>query len=203
MGSSRSAKSCRSPLDLPRPCAPAARSGEAVGARQAGRCPEDRGSARVRGELLRRWRAQGLAAAQREGFDVARCTVSRLMHDMGLQGVIRGESVRTTVSDKAAPCPLDRVNRQFKAPRPNVLWLSDFNYVATWTGFVYVAFVMPMPAGSWAGGPRARRARASSSMRWSRHYTIGGRSIAVGSCTTATATAAAKASLSRVYRAPG
>jgi hypothetical protein len=79
---------------------------------------------------------------KREGFDVARCTVSRLMRDMGLQGVIRGKSVKTTISDKAAPCPLDHVNRQFKAPRPNVLWLSDFTYVATWTGFVYVAFVI-------------------------------------------------------------
>src|SRR5436309_3277511 len=64
------------------------------------------------------------------------------MRDMGLQGVIRGKTVKTTVSDKAAPCPLDHVNRQFKAPRPNVLWLSDFTYVATWTGFVYVAFVI-------------------------------------------------------------
>jgi len=79
---------------------------------------------------------------KREGFDVARCTVSRLMRDMGLQGVIRGKSVKTTISDKSAPCPLDHVNRQFKAPRPNVLWLSDFTYVATWTCFVYVAFVI-------------------------------------------------------------
>src|SRR6478736_8143804 len=79
---------------------------------------------------------------KREGFDVARCTVERLMQTMGLQGVIRGKSVKTTVSDKAAPCPLDHVNRQFKAPKPNVLWLSDFTYVATWTGFVYVAFVI-------------------------------------------------------------
>src|SRR5258705_6372700 len=64
------------------------------------------------------------------------------MRDRGLQGIIRGKSVKTPVSDKAAPCPLDHVNRQFKAPRPNVLWLSDFTYVATWTGFVYVAFVI-------------------------------------------------------------
>ena len=67
---------------------------------------------------------------KREGFDVARCTVSRLMRDMGLRGVIRGKSVRTTISDTAAPCPLDHVNRQFKASRPNVLWLSDFTYRA-------------------------------------------------------------------------
>ena len=78
----------------------------------------------------------------REGFDVARCTVARLMRRMGLQGVIRGKRVRTTISDKATPCPLDHVNRQFKAPRPNVLWVSDFTYVSTWQGFVYVAFVI-------------------------------------------------------------
>ena len=79
---------------------------------------------------------------RREGFDVARCTVERLMRNLGLQGVIRGKRVRTTVSDKAAPCPLDRVNRQFHAPAPNRLWVSDFTYVATWQGFVYVAFII-------------------------------------------------------------
>ena len=63
---------------------------------------------------------------QREGFDVARCTVERLMREMGLQGVIRGKPIRTTVSDKAAPCPLDKVDRQFHAPAPNRLWVSDF-----------------------------------------------------------------------------
>ena len=79
---------------------------------------------------------------RREGFDVACCTVERLMGSMGLQGVIRGKPVRTTISDKSAPCPLDHVNRQFRAPRPNVLWVSDFTYVASWTGFVCVAFVI-------------------------------------------------------------
>jgi transposase InsO family protein len=79
---------------------------------------------------------------RREGFDVARCTVARLMRELGLQGAIRGKPARTTVSDKAAPCPLDRVNRQFRAPAPNRLWVSDFTYVATWAGFVYVAFVV-------------------------------------------------------------
>jgi transposase InsO family protein len=69
---------------------------------------------------------------QREGFGIARCTIERLMRDMGLAGVIRGKPVRTTISDKAAPCPLDRVNRQFHAPAPNRLWVSDFTYVATW-----------------------------------------------------------------------
>jgi putative transposase len=79
---------------------------------------------------------------QREGFAVARCTVSRLMRQLGLKGVVRGKSIRTTTRDASAPCPLDRVNRIFKAPRPNMLWLSDFTYVATWGGFVYVAFVI-------------------------------------------------------------
>ena len=77
---------------------------------------------------------------RREGEDIARCTVERLMRSMGLQGVIRGKPVKTTISDKAAPCPLDHVNRQFRAPRPNALWVSDFTYVATWTGFVYARF---------------------------------------------------------------
>ncbi len=83
------------------------------------------------------WRQLG-----REGKDVARCTVARLMRQMGLQGVVRGREVRTTISNPATACPLDRVNRQFHAPRPNALWLSDFTYVATWQGFVYVAFVI-------------------------------------------------------------
>jgi transposase InsO family protein len=78
----------------------------------------------------------------REGFAVARCTIERLMADLGLHGVIRGKPVRTTVQDKAAPCPLDHVNRVFHAPAPNMLWLSDFTYVSTWSGFVYVAFVI-------------------------------------------------------------
>jgi transposase InsO family protein len=79
---------------------------------------------------------------KREGGDAARCTVERLMRSMGLRGVIRGNPVKTTVSNKAAPCPLDHVKRQFQAPRPNTLWVSDFTYVATWQGFVYVAFVI-------------------------------------------------------------
>ncbi len=79
---------------------------------------------------------------KREGQDVALCTVEHLMQTMGLQGVIHGKPVKTTISDKAAPCPLDHVHRRFQAPRPNALWVSDFTYVATWAGFVYVAFVI-------------------------------------------------------------
>ena len=97
---------------------------------------------------------------KREGKDVARCTVARLMKAMGLRGVIRGKSIRTTVQDKAAPCPLDRVNRQFKAPAPNVLWVSDFTYVATWTGFVYVASVIDVYARRIVGWRASRTAHA-------------------------------------------
>lgn len=78
----------------------------------------------------------------REGIGVARCTVERLMSRLGLRGVIRGKVVRTTVADTAAPCPLDRVNRQFTASRPNQLWVADFTYVSTWQGWLYVAFVI-------------------------------------------------------------
>ncbi len=98
---------------------------------------------------------------QREGYDVARCTVARLMRGIELQGVIRGKPVKTTVSDKAAPCPLDRVNRQFHAPAPNMLWLSDFTYVATWQGFVYVAFVIDAFARRIVGWRVSRTAHAS------------------------------------------
>jgi putative transposase len=79
---------------------------------------------------------------KREGIQVARCTVERLMKRQGLKGARRGKRVRTTVPDKALPCPLDRVNRQFKADRPNQLWVSDFTYVSTWQGWLYVAFVI-------------------------------------------------------------
>ena len=82
----------------------------------------------------------------REGLSIARCTVERLMKRLGLRGVRRGKVVRTTISDMKAPCPLDRVNRQFKAERPNQLWVSDFTYVSTWQGWLYVAFVIDVYA---------------------------------------------------------
>jgi putative transposase len=78
----------------------------------------------------------------RESIEVARCTVERLMRRLGIQGVRRGRHVRTTIPDAKAPCPMDLVNREFKADRPNQLWVSDFTYVSTWQGFVYVAFVI-------------------------------------------------------------
>jgi transposase InsO family protein len=82
----------------------------------------------------------------REGVVIARCTVERLMKRLGLQGVRRGKVVRTTISDMKAPCPLDRVNRRFLAERPNQLWVSDFTYVSTWQGWLYVAFVIDVYA---------------------------------------------------------
>lgn len=97
----------------------------------------------------------------RERFDIARCTVARLMRGMGLAGVIRGKSVKTTVQDKAVPCPLDHVNRNFKAPAPNVLWVSDFTYVSTWAGFVYVAFVIDVYARRIIGWRVSRTQHAS------------------------------------------
>jgi len=95
----------------------------------------------------------------REGTIVARCTVERLMKHLGLQGVRRGKVVRTTIPDKSVACPLDRVNRQFKAERPNQLWVSDFTYVSTWQGWLYVAFVIDVFARRIVGW------RVSSAMR--------------------------------------
>ena len=97
---------------------------------------------------------------QREGIYVARCTVGRLMRSMGLQGVIRGKPIKTTIQNKAVPCPLDHVNRQFHAPAPNRLWVSDFTYVATWAGFVYVAFVIDTDARRIVGWRASRTADA-------------------------------------------
>ena len=100
------------------------------------------------------WRQLG-----REGTAVARCTVERLMRRSGLRGVMRGKVLRTTISDNKAPCPLDRVNRQFRAERPNQLWVSDFTSVSTWQGWLYVAFVIDVFARRIVGW------RVSSSMR--------------------------------------
>jgi len=96
---------------------------------------------------------------QREDVAVARCTVERLMRRMGVKGVRRGKGVRTTVAAAAAAYPGDKVKRQFTAARPNELWVSDFTYVSTWQGFVYVAFVVDVFARRIVGW------RVSSSMR--------------------------------------
>jgi putative transposase len=95
----------------------------------------------------------------REGNDVARCTVERLMREMGLQGAVRGRKFKTTVPDEAAYRPPDLVEREFAAKRPNELWVADLTYVATWNGFAYVAFVIDVFARMIVGW------RASSSLR--------------------------------------
>jgi transposase InsO family protein len=106
--------------------------------------------AQLRGEIQRVWatnrRVYGARKVwrqlRREQVPVARCTIERLMRADGLRGVVRGRRVRTTTPDTAAERPLDLVQRQFTAERPNQLWVADFTYVATWRGFVYVAFVI-------------------------------------------------------------
>jgi transposase InsO family protein len=95
----------------------------------------------------------------REKIDVARCTVSRLMRSLGLQGVVRGKKFKTTIPDESADRPVDLVERNFVAERPNQLWVSDLTYVSTWRGFVYVAFVIDVFARRIVGW------RASTSLR--------------------------------------
>ena len=96
----------------------------------------------------------------RENNGAARCTVERLMRALGLQGAVRGRKCRTTIADDSAERPLDHVNRQFEATRPNELWVADFTYVATWSGFVYVAFVIDVFARRIIGWRVARSMRA-------------------------------------------
>jgi transposase InsO family protein len=123
--------------------------------------------AALRPEITRVWdanrRVYGVKKVwkqlHREQIPVARCTVARLMQDLGLRGVVRGRRVKTTVPDLLADRPQDLVQRQFTATRPNQLWVSDFTYVATWRGFVYVAFVIDVFARRIVGW------RASTSMR--------------------------------------
>lgn len=81
-------------------------------------------------------------ALVRAGHQVAGCTVERLMRELGIEGVIRGRRRRTTIPEPSAPRPPDLVNRRFTAERPNRLWLVDLTYIRTWSGWVYVAFVL-------------------------------------------------------------
>ena len=114
------------------------------------RPPRARRDEELRAEVRRVWeenrRVYGVRKIwrqlNREGVEVARCTVARLMREMGLRGAVRGRRVRTTVPADQAERPLDLVERDFSAQRPNQLWVSDLTYVATWRGFVYVAFVI-------------------------------------------------------------
>ncbi len=133
-------------------------------AQQPARAQRD---ARLRPEIERVWRANRRVYGAkkvwkqltREGIPVARCTVARLMRGLGLRGVVRGRRVRTTLPDAVAERPRDLVQRDFTATRPNQLWVSDLTYVATWRGFVYVAFVID------AFSRRIVGWRASSSLR--------------------------------------
>jgi putative transposase len=125
------------------------------------------------------WRQLG-----RDGVAVARCTVERLMRRMGLRGAVRGKETRTTVPDKATPCPADKVNRQFRTPHPNALWVSDFTYVATWQGFVYVAFVIDVFARRIVGWRVSRTAHADfvldaleQALLWSRRCSGAGAAL--------------------------
>jgi len=108
-------------------------------------------------------------ALNREGTPVARCTVERLMRELGLAGARRGKRRRTTVPDPGAARPADLVGRRFSPPAPDQLWVADFTYVPAWSGMVYVASSStPTPGRSWAGAPPPRCAPAWSSMPWSR-----------------------------------
>jgi len=106
--------------------------------------------ARLRPEIQRVWEEnQSVYGAKkvwrqmkREQFEVARCTVTRLMRQMGLRGVVRGRTFKTTIPELKAERPPDLVARNFTVDRPNRLWVADLTYVATWRGFVYVAFVI-------------------------------------------------------------
>lgn len=121
----------------------------------------------LRPEIVRVWEAtrrryggkKVWKELRREGHPVARCTVVRLYRALGLRGIVRGRRVPTTIPDVLADRPLDLVQRDFTAERPNQLWVSDFTYVATWRGFVYVAFVTD------AFSRRIVGWRASTSMR--------------------------------------
>jgi transposase InsO family protein len=121
----------------------------------------------LRGEIRRVWRENrevyGVRKVWRqlirEKIDVARCTVARLMREMGFYGVVRGRKFKTTIGDDSAARPSDLVERNFTATRPNQLWVADLTYVATWRGFVYVAFVIDTYARRIVGW------RASSSLR--------------------------------------
>ena len=116
---------------------------------------------------------------KREGQKVARCTVERLMRQLEIQGVRRGGKRWTTVCDEALPQPADRVNRHFAATRPNRLWVADLTFVAAWSGFVYVAFVVDVFARRIVGWRVSRSLRtalvldALEQALWSRHDTAG------------------------------
>ena len=111
----------------------------------------------------------------REGIPVARCTVERLMRELGLSGAVRGKARRTTVSDDTAERPADLVERDFRAPVPNRLWVADLTYVRTWSGFAYVAFIVDVFSRYIVGWEASRSLRSDLALAaleqalWSRH----------------------------------
>ncbi|MBA3842520.1 MAG: IS3 family transposase [Actinobacteria bacterium] len=100
------------------------------------------------------------AQLNREGIRVARCTVARLMRDLGLRGVVRGKPKVTTIPGEAAERPRDLVDRRFKAGAPNRLWVADLTYVRSWTGFVYVAFIIDVYSRMIVGWQASRSLRS-------------------------------------------
>ena len=133
------------------PIAPSTYREQAARAREPERCPPRvRRDAVLRPAIERVWRENHAVYGarkvwkqlNRESIPVARCTVARLMRDLGLRGAVRGKAVKTTIPHPALACPRDKVQRNFSATAPNQLWVADFTYVATWRGFVYVAFVI-------------------------------------------------------------
>ena len=143
----------------------------------ASRCaPRERRERQLGEDIRRVWeenfRVYGVRKVwrqlHREGIVVARCTVARLMRALGLRGVVRGRRVKTTIPVAKLPCPADRVNRVFRATRPNALWLADLSYVATWAGFVYVAFVID--AYPRVGSGTSLRPRTDSRLRGDRRH---------------------------------
>jgi putative transposase len=117
---------------------------------------------------------------RREGVGVARCTVERLMGELGLQGVRRGKARRTTTPDVTAPRPADLVDRDFAVARPNRLWVADLTYVASWSGFVYVALVIDAFSRFIVGWQAARSLRTDLALDalemaiWQRHGGLDG-----------------------------
>jgi putative transposase len=115
------------------------------------------------------------AQLNREGHRVARCTIERLMRDLGLRGAVRGKKHRTTITDETAERPRDRVDRNFTAVAPNRLWVADLTYVRTWSGFVYVAFITDVYSRMIVGWQASRSLRTDLALDaleqaiWSRH----------------------------------
>ena len=183
------------------------------------RCP-DRRPMRARrdealgGHIRRVWRENhdvyGLRKVwkqlRREGRPRARCTVARLMRQLGLQGVVRGRTFKpTTIPEVAVMRPPDLVTRRFTATRPNQLWVADLTYVATWRGFVYVAFVIDVFARRIVGWRASSSLRAAiwRSTRWSRRSTIDRSRSRSGWCITATAACRHRAAGRSGHRAVG